>query len=102
MGEPLVLTQEGPLELQKMTQSRTLPASNVSRSRLILLLVDGISYQKIQDLLGTTAATTAHWKERFSKHRIAGLMEEQHPGQKPSVRTAKLRTKILITIFDNN
>src|SRR5713101_7193368 len=97
-AEPLVLTDDERRELQQMTQSRTLPAGDVMRSRMVLLLADGASYQKIQDLLNTTAPTIARWKERFLKHRIAGLMEERHPGQKPSVRTPKLQAKILAAI----
>jgi transposase len=97
-GEPLILTEEERRELQQRMQSRTLPASDVIRSRMILLLADGVSYQKIQDLLDTTAPTIARWKERFLKHRIAGLLEERHPGQKPSVRTPKLQAKVLAAI----
>jgi transposase len=97
-AEPLILTQDERRELQQMTQSRTLPAGDVMRSRMVLLLADGASYQKIQDLLDTTAPTIARWKERFLKHRIAGLMEERHPGQKPSVRTPKLQAKVLAAI----
>src|SRR5580658_4025933 len=81
-----------------MTQSRTLPAGDVMRSRMILLLADGVAYQKIQDLLDTTAPTIARWKRRFLKHRIGGLMEALHPGQPPSVRTPKLQAKVLAAI----
>jgi hypothetical protein len=97
-AEPLILTEDERQELQQMTQSRTLPAGDVMRSRMVLLLADGASYQKVQDLLDTTAPTIARWKERFLKHRIAGLMEERHPGQKPSVRTPKLQAKVLAAI----
>jgi len=97
-AKPLILTKEERQELQGMTQSRTLPAGEVMRSRMVLLLADGASYQKIQNLLDTTAPTIARWKERFLKHRIAGLIEERHPGQKPSVRTPKLQAKVLAAI----
>ena len=97
-AEPLILTEDERRELQQMTQSRTLPAGDVMRSRMVLLLAEGTSYQKIQDLLDTTAPTIARWKERFLKHRIAGLTEERHPGQKPSVRTPKLQAKVLAAI----
>src|SRR6204780_4607718 len=97
-AEPLVLTQQERQELQEMTQSRTLPAGDVMRSRMILLLADGVSYQKIQDLLDTTAPTIARWKRRFLPHRIGGLTEELHPGQQPSVRTPKLQAKVLAAI----
>src|SRR5450755_2540313 len=97
-AEPLVLTEQEREELQQMTQSRTLPAGDVMRSRMVLLLADGVAYQKIQDLLDTTAPTIARWKRRFLQHRIAGLMEELHPGQPPSVRTPKLQAKVLAAI----
>ena len=51
-AEPLVLTEEG------------------------AVVGDGVAYQKIQDLLDTTAPTIARWKHRFLQHRITGLMEE--------------------------
>jgi hypothetical protein len=35
---------------------------------------------------------------RFLQCRIAGLMEELHPGQQPSVRTPKLQAKVLAAI----
>ena len=62
-AEPLVLSEEERRELQQMTQSRTLPAGDVMRSRMILLLADGVAYQKIQDLLDTTAPTIARWDD---------------------------------------
>ena len=65
---------------------------------MILLLADGVSYQKIQDLLYTTAPTIVRWKRRFLQHRIAGLMEELHRGQQPSVRTPRLQAKVLSAI----
>jgi hypothetical protein len=57
--EPLVLTEQERQELQQMTQSRSLPAGDVMRARMILLLADGVAYQKIQDALDTTAPTIA-------------------------------------------
>jgi transposase len=97
-AEPLVLTEQERQELQQRTQSRSLPAGDVMRSRMILLLADGVAYQKIQDFLDTTAPTIARWKRRFLQHRVAGLMEELHPGQQRSVRTAKLQAKVLSAI----
>src|ERR1700691_2120256 len=97
-AQALVVTEQEREELQQMTQARTLPAGDVMRSRMILLVADGMAYQKIQDLLDTTAPTIARWKRRFLEHRIAGLMEELHPGQQPSVRTPKLQAKVLAAI----
>jgi transposase len=94
-GEAIALTADERLELEQMTQSRTLPAGDVFRARLILMLADGLPFRTIQERLDTTAPTICRWKERFLKERVAGLIEIRHPGQKPSVITPALQAKVL-------
>ena len=90
----IMLTVDERAELEQMTQSRTLPAGDVFRARLILMLSDGMPYRAIQERLDTTAPTISRWKERFLKERVAGLLEIRHPGQKPSVITPALQAKV--------
>jgi transposase len=94
------LTEEERQELRQMTQSRSLPAGDVMRARMVLLLSEGVTYRRIQELLDTTAPTIVRWKNRFLQQRVSGLVEERHPGQKPSVRTPKLQARILTAIKD--
>jgi transposase/AraC-like DNA-binding protein len=94
-GEQILLTSEEQDELQQMCLSRSLPAGDVFRARLILMLAAGRSYAEIRERLDTTAPTISLWKKRFLAHRVAGLMEERHPGQKPTVITPQLQAKIL-------
>src|SRR5215212_7011362 len=94
-AEAITLTIDEQFELEQMTQSRMLPAGDVFRARLILMLAEGLPYRTIQERLDTTAPTISRWKERFVKHRIAGLLEIRHPGQKPSVITPALQAKVL-------
>jgi hypothetical protein len=70
-AEPLILTEAERRELQQMKQSRMLPAGDVMRSRMILLLADGFSYQKIQDavLSGTNVIAKELSVTRSSRHR---------------------------------
>jgi transposase len=89
------LTPDEQVELEQMTQSRTLPAGDVFRARLILMLAQGIQYRTLQERLATTVPTISRWKDRFRKHRIDGLLEIRHPGQKPSVITPALQAKVL-------
>jgi hypothetical protein len=91
----VVLTQDEHKELQQMSVSRTLPAGDVFRARLILMLAAGRSYAEVQERLNTTAPTISLWKKRFVEYRIVGLMEERHPGQKPTVITPPLQAKVL-------
>jgi len=94
-AEAVTLTGEERVELEQMAQSRTLPAGDVFRARLILMLADGFPYRSIQERLDTTAPTISRWKDRFLKGRVAGLLEIRHPGQQPSVITPALQAKVL-------
>jgi transposase len=64
---------------------------------MILMLADGRSYAEIQKRLQTTAPTISRWKRRFLEAGIKGLIEVRHPGQKPTVITAKLQARVLDT-----
>jgi transposase len=94
-AEPISLSPQERAELEEMTKSRTLPAGDVFRARLILLLAEGLPYRTIQERLGTTPPTIARWRSRFLKQRVAGLLEIRHPGQKPSVITPSLQARVL-------
>jgi transposase len=94
-AEPLELSTEERDELRQMSASRSLPAGDVIRARMILMLADGRSYAEIQDRLQTTAPTISRWKKRFLDKRITGLIQIRHPGQKPTVITPKLQARVL-------
>ncbi|MEZ5354849.1 MAG: IS630 family transposase [Bryobacteraceae bacterium] len=97
-AEPVSLSAEEQTELEAMSRSRTLPATDVSKAKMILWLAQGRTYREIEKGLDTTAPTIARWKARFLKDRIDGLVAERHPGQTPSVRTPRLQAKILTAI----
>ena len=69
----LKLTAEQRQELGRWAQSRTLPAGDVFRARLILALAEGISYREIAKSLKTSSPTIARWKMRFEQEGMAGL-----------------------------
>jgi transposase len=94
ISDRIVLSEQHQEELGRIAQSRSLPAGFVFRARLILMLADGASYSAIKHRLKTTAPTISRWKQRFVAHGLDGL-DTFHPGQKPSVLTAKLRARIL-------
>ncbi len=77
-AEPLTLTDEQRNELRRMSLSRSLPAGDVFRARLILMLAEGRSYAEIQQRLDTTAPAVSRWRQRFAENGIAGLMQERH------------------------
>lgn len=81
-------------ELQSRVRSRVLRAGDVQRAKLILLLADGESWARIQELLGCSSAYVARWHQRFQRQRLAGLFA-RHRGREVEKRTPKLEAKIL-------
>ena len=75
-------------------RSRTLPAEDVRRARLILLLVEGKSYSAIRQVLGCNPNYISRWKGRFEAERLAGLYSH-YRGRAVEKRTPALEAKIL-------
>jgi transposase len=94
VNDSVILSDSQRFELNRITQSRSLPAGYVFRARLILMLAEGLSYSTIKQRMGTTAPTISRWKQRFLASGIDGL-DTSHPGQPASVLTPKLRARIL-------
>ncbi len=90
----LKLTAEERRELQRWAQSRTLPAGDVFRARLILALADGESHRSIVLRLKTSTATIARWKARFEQDRLAGL-EGRHRGSKPRTASPAVQARVI-------
>jgi hypothetical protein len=62
----LKLIPEQREDLQRWAQSRTLPAGDVFRARIILALADGTTYREVTRSLITSLPTIARWKMEFS------------------------------------
>src|SRR6204780_4028465 len=93
-GSEILLSKQQQSDLSSIAQSRALPAGYVFRAKLILMLVEGSSFNAIKQQLQTTAPTIVRWKQRFRQYGMEGL-DTYHPGQKPSVLTPALRARIL-------
>src|SRR5712692_3505002 len=79
----LAITPEEKQDLERWAQSRTLPAGDVFRARLLLALAAGKSYRQIESGMQTSAATIARWRMRFEQEGLAGL-EARHRGSRPA------------------
>jgi transposase len=88
------LTSSERTELRDRLRSRTLPAEDVRRARLILLLAQGKSYFAIRQVLGCNPNYISRWKGRFEVERLAGLYSH-HPGRAVEKRTPALEARIL-------
>jgi transposase len=90
----LEVSAEQRQELDGWTQSRTLPAGDVFRARIVLALADGLSYREIERKLGASSATIALWKRRFEQSGIDGL-QGQHKGSKPRTATPAMQARVM-------
>jgi transposase len=81
-------------ELKSWSKSRTLPAGDVFKARLILALADGKSYSRVESELKTSRPTIARWKARFETNRIAGL-DSRHKGSRPRKATPAVQARLL-------
>src|SRR5580693_6338681 len=90
----LKLIPEQREDLQRWAQSRTLPAGDVFRARLILALADGTTYREIARTMKTSLPTIARWKMRFERDGLAGL-EGRHQGSKPRAATPKVQAHVI-------
>jgi transposase len=88
------LSQEHREELARWAQSRTLPAGDVFRARLMLALADGKSWNQIQIELRTSRPTIARWKRRFEQQGMAGL-DPRHKGSEPRTATPSVQARVL-------
>jgi transposase len=89
----LRVNEEQRSELRKWAASRTLPAGDVFRARLILGLADGQTYSQIMASLQTTAPTISRCKQSFEEEGMAGL-DPRHKGSQPRVADAKVHPRI--------
>ena len=90
----LKLIPEQREDLQRWAHSRTLPAGDVFRARLILALADGTTYREIARSLKTSLPTIARWKMRFERDGLAGL-EGRHLGSQPRAATPKVQARVI-------
>ena len=88
------LTESEREQLQSMVRSRTVEAAHARRSRLILMLDEGISRDAVMSQLGCDSRFISRWSGRFVQERLAG-MYARHPGREPVQPTAKLEARVL-------
>src|SRR3954453_20227760 len=90
----LRINDEQRTELERWASSRTLPAGDVFRARLILALAAGKSYSQIERELGTSRPTIARWRKRSQERGLAGL-DPQHKGSEPRTATPAVHARVI-------
>lgn len=82
-------------ELKRVARTRSLPARQVERARMILLAAEGKQDQEIAEELGITPKKAARWRRRFLDAGWKGIQRDaSRPGRTPAITAAKIREVI--------
>lgn len=95
----IMLTDEERMTLTGWARSRTLPARQVVRARIVLAAAAGRQNQVIADELGLHRDTVAECRKRFAAQRLVGV-ERDAPGRgrKATKRRYWARTIVQVTL----
>ena len=94
MTSILSLTTQELRALQGLARSRSAPAADVRRARLIMMLEQGLSWSAIGRQLPCTPDYISRWKGRFDRERLGGLYA-RHRGRAPAEDAARLEARVL-------
>ena len=94
MTSILSLTTQERRALQGLARSRSAPAADVRRARLIMMLEQGLSWSAIGRQLPCTPDYISRWKGRFDRERLGGLYA-RHRGRAPAEDAARLEARVL-------
>lgn len=86
----LAISDEDRETLESWTRSRTIPAGQVERARIVLSVAGGAGTTATATALGVSRPTVIKWRDRFAAHGIAGLNDEQRPGRPKTVDDAAI------------
>ena len=67
-------------------RSRTIPAGQARRARIILLLADGMTITDIAHTVGISRRFVYKWVRRFQQQGMAGLVDQSGRGRRPGPR----------------
>lgn len=91
----IILTQDQERILQQWARSRSRPARQVERARVVLLAAAGKQDLEIASEVGVSNQKAARWRKRFLKAGLAGLEKDApRPGRTPTITPIKVQEVI--------
>ena len=85
-AKPVILSDSDRATLEQWSRSRTLPARQVERARLLLLAAQDRQDKQIAQELGCHRRKVARWRQRFLAGGLDALAREKpRPGRKPRI-----------------
>lgn len=94
----IVLTDDERAELDGWARRRTSAAGLALRAKIVLAAAEGGSNLDLAGRLGVNRATIAKWRNRFSRYRCDGLLDEPRPGRPRIVGDDQIEALIATTL----
>jgi transposase len=85
-------------QLESWSRRWTTAHALAQRSRIVLLVADGLRSGQVAERLGVHRNTVAKWRRRFEAERLDGLVDEPRPGQPRTITDAKVDEVITKTL----
>ena len=96
--EPLVLTDEERLTLERLTNRRKSAQATALRARIVLSCATGLTNQAVAAKLAVNPATVGKWRSRFVAGRLDGLFDEYRPGAPRSITDNQVEAVVVATL----
>ena len=94
----LELTEAEREQLESWSRRWTTAHALAQRSKIVLLVADGLRTGEVAERLGMHRNTVAKWRRRFEAERLDGLVDEPRPGQPRTISDAKVDEVITKTL----
>ena len=95
VAPPVTLDKTQRNTLQQWARSRSLPARQIERARVVLLAADGKTDLEIAATLNISNHKAARWRKRFLQLNLTGLVKDApRPGRKPAI-SARVKEELI-------
>jgi transposase len=94
----IVLSAAEREQLESWSRRTTTAQGLAQRSKIVLLVADGLRTGEIAARLGVHRNTVAKWRRRFEAERLDGLVDEPRPGQPRTISDAMVDEVITRTL----
>jgi transposase len=92
------LTEAEREQLESWSRRLTTAQALAQRSRIVLLVAEGLRTGEVAQRLGVHRNTVAKWRRRFEAERLDGLVDEPRPGRPRTVTDAHVDAVITKTL----
>src|ERR1700752_1250980 len=85
-------------QLEQWTRRRSTAQALARRAAIILLSIEGFNDIEVARRLRTTRETVGHWRRRFLKLGVDGLLDEPRPGAPRKISDKDVERVITLTL----